>query len=194
MSERRASARIASQTKRPAEPEPTKEASKKPRADDSPTGPGPTGALAVGTTLPTVELTADAGQPIKLPTALHKAVVFTYPKANTPGCTTQGQCYRDSYAQFEASGWKVFGLSADSPKALTSWKEKQSFPYPLISDPERTLIGALTGEKSKTLRSHFVVDAQGKLALSSVGVKPKEVRCVENVLLGGKKRSGWLTC
>lgn len=132
--------------------------------------------MKVGDALPQLTLTTDQGSTVQVPSELHKVVLFTYPKANTPGCTTQGLCYRDSYEAFTTAGWKVFGLSADEPEALKSWKADQGFTYPLLSDPKRELIGVLTGETSKTLRSHFIVDDQGKVALSSVGVDPKEVR------------------
>lgn len=134
-----------------------------------------TGPLKTGQQLPSFTLRTDEETEVTIPSGLRKAVVFTYPKASTPGCTTQGLCYRDANEAFTSAGWKVFGLSADLPDALKSWKAEQQFKYPLLSDPERALIGVLTGEKSKTLRSHFVVDDEGKLALSSIGVDPKEV-------------------
>ncbi len=76
----------------------------------------------------------------------------THAQANTPGCTTQGQCFRDAYAEYASAGYTVYGLSNDNPAPLANWKSKQGFQYDLLSDPERTLIGALTGNKSKTDR------------------------------------------
>jgi peroxiredoxin Q/BCP len=61
-------------------------------------------------------------------------VIFFYPKANTPGCTTQACGFRDNYAVFEEHGYQVFGMSADTPKSQSSWKEKHSLPYSLLSD------------------------------------------------------------
>ena len=98
----------------------------------------------------------------------------SYPKANTGGCTTQAKLYRDNHTSFTSLSYTVYGLSNDSPTSLTSWKEKQRFPYDLISDPKRELIKALTGSADKTKRSHFVVDGEGKLAHVRLSVKPGE--------------------
>ncbi|KDN38935.1 AhpC-TSA-domain-containing protein [Tilletiaria anomala UBC 951] len=105
---------------------------------------------------------------------LKKCVLFSYPKANTPGCTNQACLFRDAYQQYVDEGFTVYGLSNDNPTPLKTWKTKQKFQYDLLSDPQRALIGALTGSKSSTMRSHFVIDADCKLALSSISVKPKE--------------------
>ncbi|CEH17368.1 Alkyl hydroperoxide reductase, thiol specific antioxidant and related enzymes [Ceraceosorus bombacis] len=129
--------------------------------------------LEVGDKLPEITLKDEAGNDVKL-SALKKAVIFAYPKANTGGCTKQACTYRDDYSKFQKLKVSVYGLSNDNATPLKNWKEKNSFPYALLSDPERKLIGALTGSKSSTTRSHFVVDGQGRLALSSVGVKPGE--------------------
>ncbi|PWN43149.1 AhpC-TSA-domain-containing protein [Ceraceosorus guamensis] len=129
--------------------------------------------LEVGDKLPEITLKDEAGNDVKL-SALKKAVIFAYPKANTGGCTKQACTYRDDYSKFQKLKVSVYGLSNDNATPLKNWKEKNSFPYALLSDPERKLIGALTGSKSSTARSHFVVDGQGRLALSSVGVKPGE--------------------
>lgn len=95
-----------------------------------------------------------------------------YPRANTSGCTTQAKLFRDQHSSFTASSYAVYGLSNDSPTSLASWKAKQSFPYDLISDPNRKLIHALTGSNDKTRRSHFVIDQDGRLALTQLSVKP----------------------
>ncbi|PWN47829.1 AhpC-TSA-domain-containing protein, partial [Violaceomyces palustris] len=136
-------------------------------------GGGGTGQLKVGDKLPTLTLKDQDGNEVQV-ASLKKVVIFSYPKANTPGCTKQGQCFRDSYSEWSKSGYEVYGLSNDNPTPLKNWKEKQSFPYKLLSDPDRKLIGPLTGSKSSTKRSHFVVDQDGKLSLVSVGVKPAE--------------------
>ncbi|PWN89115.1 AhpC-TSA-domain-containing protein [Acaromyces ingoldii] len=127
------------------------------------------GPLQVGEKLPAVKLQTQSGASIDA-ASLKSAVLFTYPKANTPGCTTQACAYRDAHASF--SSHTVYGLSNDSPKSLASWKDKKSLPYDLLSDPKRELIKALTGSDAKTVRSHFVIDDQGKLAYSSIQVKP----------------------
>ncbi|PWN22752.1 AhpC-TSA-domain-containing protein [Microstroma glucosiphilum] len=97
-----------------------------------------------------------------------------YPKANTGGCTNQAQAYRDEYASWQELGYSVYGLSSDNVTPLKNWKEKYSFEYKLLSDPPRNLIGLLTGTKSKTIRSHVVIDSNGKLADIKLNVPAKE--------------------
>ncbi|KAH6652928.1 thioredoxin-like protein, partial [Truncatella angustata] len=92
-------------------------------------------------------------------------VLFTYPKASTPGCTTQVCLFRDSYEPLTAGGLAIYGLSKDSPKANTTFKTKQNLPYPLLCDPSSTLIGAIGLKKApnNTTRGVFVVDKTGKV-------------------------------
>lgn len=149
--------------------------------DTSLTSPAPTGSaskskssiLAVGDALPTLTLSDEEGHNVAI-ADLKNAVIFTYPKANTGGCTKQACLYRDEYGEWTKLGFQVYGLSNDGTTSLKNWKAKQNFPYPLLSDPQRALVGALTGSKSSTTRSHFVVGKDGRVALSSVGVKPAE--------------------
>ncbi|CAO1615601.1 unnamed protein product [Sympodiomycopsis kandeliae] len=130
--------------------------------------------LQVGDSVPQgLTLSDEAGGKVEIGD-LKKTVIFMYPKANTGGCTKQGQCYRDEYASWQKLGFSVYGLSNDNPTPLKNWKEKQSFPYKLISDPERKLIAALTGTASKTIRSHVVIDSKGKLVDIKLGVSPGE--------------------
>ena len=90
------------------------------------------------------------------------------------GCNKQSCHYRDSAADFRELGYTVWGLTSDSPKALSSWQEKNKFGYSLLSDPERKFIkmlGALNGTSTK--RSHFVFEkGTGKLLNASIGVNP----------------------
>ncbi|EFZ01915.1 peroxiredoxin (PRX) family protein [Metarhizium robertsii] len=98
-------------------------------------------------------------------------VLFTYPKASTPGCTNQVCLFRDSYAPLTADGLAIYGLSADSPKANTTFKEKQKLPYPLLCDPQATLIAAIGLKKQPkgTQRGVFVVDKKGKVLVAQPG-------------------------
>ncbi|KAK3186873.1 thioredoxin peroxidase dot5 [Lecanicillium sp. MT-2017a] len=98
-------------------------------------------------------------------------VLFTYPKASTPGCTTQVCLFRDSYKPLTAGGLAIYGLSADSPKANTTFKEKQKLPYPLLCDPAATLIDAIGLKKSPkgTQRGVFVVNKEGKVLVAEPG-------------------------
>lgn len=62
-------------------------------------------------------------------------VIFFYPKANTPGCTTQACGFRDNYDELLKAGYKVYGMSADKPKSQANWRKKHNFQYNLLSDP-----------------------------------------------------------
>ncbi|KAH7266164.1 thioredoxin peroxidase dot5 [Fusarium solani] len=98
-------------------------------------------------------------------------VLFTYPKASTPGCTKQVCFFRDSYEPLTAGGLAIYGLSTDSPKANTTFKDKQKLPYPLLCDPKATLIGAIGLKKvpKGTQRGVFVIDKEGKVLVAEPG-------------------------
>ncbi|CAJ0539197.1 Ff.00g069320.m01.CDS01 [Fusarium sp. VM40] len=98
-------------------------------------------------------------------------VLFTYPKASTPGCTKQVCFFRDSYEPLTKDGLAIYGLSTDSPKANTTFKEKQKLPYPLLCDPKATLIGAIGLKKAPkgTTRGVFVIDKEGKVLVAEQG-------------------------
>jgi peroxiredoxin Q/BCP len=71
-----------------------------------------------------------------------KLVVFFYPKANTPGCTAEACDLRDNFERFEANNYELLGVSADSQKAQLKFKDKFSFPFPLLADEEKEVIQA----------------------------------------------------
>ncbi|KAL6922108.1 hypothetical protein FSST1_006134 [Fusarium sambucinum] len=98
-------------------------------------------------------------------------VLFTYPKASTPGCTKQVCFFRDSYEPLTKDGLAIYGLSTDSPKANTTFKEKQKLPYPLLCDPKATLIGAIGLKKAPkgTTRGVFVISKEGKVLIAEAG-------------------------
>lgn len=103
-------------------------------------------------------------------------VVFLYPKANTPGCTNQACGFRDGYAKILEAGYKIYGLSYDSPKSQSNWKRKHSLPYTLLCDVMGgDLIKALgAGKAPKGIkRSHFVVDKGGRIVHKSIQTTPK---------------------
>jgi len=120
-------------------------------------------------------------------------VLFTYPKASTPGCTTQACLFRDSYTPLTSTGLSIYGLSRDSPKANTTFKTKQNLPYPLLCDTSSTLISAIGFKKapSSTTRGVFVISKEGKvLARTAGGPAPtvevvKKLVAAENPGLGG---------
>jgi len=97
-------------------------------------------------------------------------VLFTYPKANTPGCTTQACAFRDGHDTLISSGLTIYGLSSDSPKSNTTFKTKQSLPYTLLCNPSLSLISAIgLGPGNKTKRGVFAVDKSGKVLLAFAG-------------------------
>ncbi|CAH0018418.1 unnamed protein product [Clonostachys rhizophaga] len=111
-------------------------------------------------------------------------VLFTYPKASTPGCTTQVCLFRDSYEPLTADGLAIYGLSNDSPKANTTFKEKQKLPYPLLCDPSQTLIGAIGLKKTPkgTQRGVFVVNKDGKVLVAEAGGPAATVERVKKLV------------
>lgn len=129
-----------------------------------------------------VDFTADAtGGPFKL--SAHKGstvVLYFYPKDNTPGCTTEGEQFRDAYKKFVKAGAIVVGVSRDSRKSHENFKAKMGFPFELISDPDEKLCAQFDVVKMKNMygrqvrgivRSTFVIDGAGKLVQEWRGVK-----------------------
>jgi peroxiredoxin Q/BCP len=107
-------------------------------------------------------------------------VVYFYPKDNTPGCTVEGQEFRDLHADFEQAGTIVVGVSRDSLKSHEGFKSKQNFPFELLSDTEGTLCERFGVMKQKNMygklvrgieRSTFVFDKTGKLVKEWRGLK-----------------------
>ncbi|KAF2210319.1 hypothetical protein CERZMDRAFT_69352 [Cercospora zeae-maydis SCOH1-5] len=117
-------------------------------------------------------------------------VLFTYPKASTPGCTTQVCLFRDAYDDLTAAGLSIYGLSNDSPKANKNFVEKQKLQYPLLCDPKQTLIGAIGLKKPPkgTTRGVFVVDKSGKVLAAEPGGPAATLEVVKKVVasFGGK--------
>lgn len=99
-------------------------------------------------------------------------VIYFYPKDSTPGCTTEGQNFRDLYSEFQALDTDIFGVSRDSLRAHENFRAKQSFPFELISDPDETLCTLFDVIRLKKLygkehmgieRSTFLIDKRGTL-------------------------------
>ena len=109
-------------------------------------------------------------------------IVYFYPAAMTPGCTTQACDFRDSLGSLQAAGYAVVGISPDPPAKLAKFRERDALTFPLLGDPEHTALEAYGtwGEKTmygKTvtgvIRSTFVVDADGKLEQAQYNVRAK---------------------
>ena len=99
-------------------------------------------------------------------------VIYFYPKDSTPGCTTEGQNFRDLYSEFQQANTEIFGVSRDSLKSHQRFKEKQEFPFELLSDEDETLCNLFDVIHEKNMygrkvmgivRSTFIIDAQGVL-------------------------------
>ena len=128
----------------------------------------------LGKSLPQVTLESSQGGKVKLPDDLRGkfALIYFYPKDDTPGCTAQACSYRDSIADFEKLGCKVIGVSADDLGSHGAFVSKYSLNFPLLADTQHLLSEALgvwgeqewNGQKFKGLsRDTFLVDPQGKI-------------------------------
>jgi len=109
-----------------------------------------------------------------------KLIVYFYPAASTPGCTKQACDFRDNLAELNEAGLDVVGISPDKPEKLAKFRDAQGLTFPLLSDPDREVLTAwgAFGEKKmygKTvqgvIRSTFVVDEDGKIALAQYNVR-----------------------
>lgn len=123
--------------------------------------------------VPDFELPATGDKAVKLSEFKGKNVVlYFYPKDSTPGCTREGQDFRDNYGKFKRRNTVVLGVSRDSLKSHENFKTKQEFPFDLLSDKEETLCGLFDVIKEKNMygkkvmgieRSTFLIDAEGVL-------------------------------
>lgn len=125
------------------------------------------------TKIPNFSLPATGGTPFDLAAQAGKTVViYFYPKDSTPGCTTQGQNFRDRHDQFAAANAVILGISRDSLRAHENFKCKQEFPFELGSDSDEKVCQQFGVMKEKMMygklcrgveRSTFVIDKAGKL-------------------------------
>jgi peroxiredoxin Q/BCP len=133
------------------------------------------------TPIPDFSLPATSGTTFDLAAQAGKVVViYFYPKDSTPGCTTQGQNFRDLHDQFVAANALVLGISRDSLKSHENFKAKQSFPFELGSDADEAICTLFAVIKMKNMygkqvrgieRSTFVIDRSGVLRREWRGVK-----------------------
>lgn len=102
-----------------------------------------------------------------------RTLVYFYPKDDTSGCTKEACDIRDSYAEFGATGIKVFGISGDSVKSHRQFAEKYELPFTLLADPERSVIAAYGAEnEGKTKRISYLLDSEGKIIKAYPNVDP----------------------
>ena len=111
-----------------------------------------------------------------------KLVIYFYPKDSTPGCTTQGQDFRDNFKTFKKLNTEILGVSRDSIKSHENFKLKQSFPFELLSDPDEKMCKAFDVMKMKSMygkqymgvdRSTFLIDEKGRVIKEWRSVKVK---------------------
>ena len=109
-------------------------------------------------------------------------IMYFYPKDNTPGCITEGQNFRDAYAEFQAANTEILGVSRESIRSHQNFINKQEFPFDLISDPDEILCKAMDVIKEKSMygktymgieRSTFIFDTNGQLVHEIRKVKVK---------------------
>ena len=112
-----------------------------------------------------------------------KLIVFFYPKASTPGCTAEACNLRDNYAELQSQGYELLGVSADSEKRQTNFRNKYEFPFPLLADEDHTVINAfgvwglkkfMGREYDGIHRKTFLVDENGAIAHVIDKVKTKD--------------------
>ncbi|MHB1951377.1 MAG: peroxiredoxin [Acidiferrobacteraceae bacterium] len=137
--------------------------------------------LQIGQEVPDLELRATDDQVFRFSDLRGKHVVlYFYPKDNTPGCTTEGQDFRDHYDDFEALNAVVLGVSRDSIKSHEGFKSKQCFPFDLVSDADGQLCTLFDVIQEKNLygkkimgieRSTFLIDEKGVLRFEFRKVK-----------------------
>ncbi|MDU5427988.1 peroxiredoxin [Actinomyces urogenitalis] len=140
--------------------------------------------LTPGQAAPDFTLADATGTPVHLADLLRNhregCVVYFYPRASTPGCTKEACDFRDSLAAWEQAGYGVVGVSPDSQAAIARFAATQSLPFPLLSDPDHSVMEAwgAWGEKKSygrtltgVIRSTVVVGKDGAVKLAKYNVK-----------------------
>ena len=140
--------------------------------------------LKVGDKVPEFQSVDQDGNTIKLSDYKgKKLIVFFYPKANTPGCTIEACNLRDNYGALQAQGFALLGVSADSQRRQTNFRNKYSFPFPLLADEDHTVINTfgVWGRKKFMGREYdgihrktFVMDGDGIVTKVIDKVKTKD--------------------
>ena len=138
--------------------------------------------LEIGTKAPAFTLNDQDDQPVALTDfADQNVIVYFYPAASTPGCTTQACDFRDNINSLKSAGYQVLGISPDKPAKLKKFQEKEGLNFPLLSDPDNSVQEAYGAyglkkmygkEYMGTIRSTFVVSA-GKISHAFYNVKAK---------------------
>jgi len=135
----------------------------------------------VGLKVPDFEIASTGNRTFKLSAELGSPLVlYFYPKDNTPGCTTEGQEFRDLHGEFVRRNCAVYGVSRDSIKTHEGFKSRMSFPFELLSDPDEKVCNLFGVMKMKNMygkkawgvvRSTFVIDPEGVVRREWRGLK-----------------------
>lgn len=143
-----------------------------------------TKTLKIGEPAPDFELLCDTEETVRLSDFRgQKVILYFYPKDNTPGCTTQACGFRDHYTEMEERNAVVLGLSPDGAKSHQKFKTKHNLPFILLTDEDHAVAGAYGVWREKSLygrkfmgivRSHVVIDENGKLADVQIKVSPAD--------------------
>lgn len=154
--------------------------------------------VEIGKPVANFQAVATSGKTVCLDTLKgHQVVIYFYPKDNTPGCTTEGQNFRDRYEAFQQTDTLILGVSRDSVRTHQNFKDKHAFPFELISDPEESLCRQFDVIQPKKLygkafmgieRSTFLLDKNG--ILRQVWRKVKVSGHVEEVLVAAQAFNG----
>ncbi|WKD60557.1 Putative peroxiredoxin [Corynebacterium ciconiae DSM 44920] len=139
--------------------------------------------LSDGDTAPDFTLLNDANDTVSLTDFRgQRVLVYFYPRANTPGCTTEACDFRDNLARLNDLGVAVVGISPDAPEKLAAFREDHGLSFTLLSDPDKKVMTAwgAFGEKKNygkvvqgVIRSTFLVDEQGRIANALYNVRAK---------------------
>jgi peroxiredoxin Q/BCP len=137
--------------------------------------------LAPGDPAPDFTLPDADGHPVSLSSFRgQRVIVYFYPAALTPGCTKEACDFRDNLADLNAQSVAVLGISPDQPSKLAKFRDKEGLTFPLLSDPDHTVLEAygaygekvLYGKKTVgVIRSTFVIDPEGAIEKAMYGVK-----------------------
>jgi peroxiredoxin Q/BCP len=141
--------------------------------------------IEIGDRAPAFTLLDDRGEKVSLGdlTASGRGLVlYFYPKAFTPGCTTEACDFRDSHERFAAAGYEIAGVSPDSPATLARFRDEYHLPFRLLSDPDHAVAASYGAWGTKTnygreyeglIRSTFVIGADGTVEQVFANVKAK---------------------
>ncbi|MBX6748277.1 MAG: thioredoxin-dependent thiol peroxidase [Micromonosporaceae bacterium] len=137
--------------------------------------------LQPGDPAPDFALPTDTGETLRLrDLAGQRVILYAYPAAMTPGCTTQACDFRDSLQSLAAHGLTVVGISPDPPAKLAAFREREHLTFPLVSDPDKAVLTAYGAYGTKqnygrtvtgVIRSTFVIDPDGRIERAFYNVK-----------------------